>query len=109
MPTYTEHPERRAAQRLVRKAVAIGEIVPAAECSDCHVALSKLQAHHPDYSMPLNVVWLCCVCHRRRHNEAYLAEKRSQRTHEQLSFTFRVRKVYQERFGLGFGNRRVID
>ena len=33
-----------------------------ADCGSVHV-----QAHHPDYSNPRLVTWLCGPCHRRRH------------------------------------------
>lgn len=36
------------------------------ECSRCGIAV-KLHAHHSDYNLPLNVVWLCPRCHRREH------------------------------------------
>lgn len=29
----------------------------------------KVEKHHPDYSKPLEVVWLCRPCHRRLHEE----------------------------------------
>ena len=34
----------------------------------CMVCKSKItQAHHPDYSMPLNVIWLCPIHHAAEH------------------------------------------
>jgi hypothetical protein len=29
---------------------------------------TKTEAHHTDYSRPLDVVWLCKHCHRLLHN-----------------------------------------
>lgn len=54
------------AQRRVRRAIARGEIVRPALCECCTQARS-LQAHHDDYAEPLAVIWLCQVCHKRRH------------------------------------------
>jgi hypothetical protein len=34
-------------------------------CRDCGSALAEL--HHPDYSKPLLVVWLCRSCHLELH------------------------------------------
>lgn len=36
-------------------------------CADC--GNSKSEAHHPDYSKPLEVVWLCHPCHMRIHRK----------------------------------------
>ena len=33
----------------------------------CWVCGEKAQAHHPDYSQPLDVVWLCVLHHRQAH------------------------------------------
>lgn len=35
----------------------------------------KVFAHHPDYSKPLSVVWLCQRCHKRIHAYEELSEK----------------------------------
>jgi hypothetical protein len=83
--------DKRRAHQLAHKAVLSGQIVQARECADCHTILGKLVAHHSDYSQPLVVEWLCRVCHRRRHNEIYLAEKRRERVSEQLSLYLRAR------------------
>lgn len=36
-------------------------------CESCEDP--KSQAHHEDYSKPLEVVWLCSKCHTQRHKE----------------------------------------
>jgi hypothetical protein len=35
-------------------------------CADC--GGPGEQMHHADYSKPLEVTWLCVLCHRRRHD-----------------------------------------
>lgn len=61
------HPERARAWDLVRAAVRNGTLVkgPCADCGSC----VDVQGHHPDYSKPLDVVWLCRTCHNRRHGK----------------------------------------
>ena len=38
-------------------------------CAEC--GAEKAQKHHPDYSRPTFVVWLCQPCHMRIHKEEY--------------------------------------
>jgi hypothetical protein len=38
-------------------------------CSDCN-STSHVHAHHDDYSKPLDVRWLCAVCHKQHHAKA---------------------------------------
>jgi len=59
------------AQKIAYCAIRDGNLVrqPCIECGDL-----KVEAHHPDYSKPLEVIWLCRSHHRILHNE----EKRRQ-------------------------------
>lgn len=58
-----EHPERRAAQIALGNAVSRGRV----EKLPCMVCGGKSEAHHPDYSRPLDVVWLCPPHHKQAH------------------------------------------
>lgn len=62
------YPERFAARRMVRSAVEGGFIIKPKECSKCGNE-GKIHAHHPDYSKPLEVIWLCSKCHNKIHYE----------------------------------------
>ena len=42
-----------------------GTLVPRA-CAVC-CREDGVQMHHPDYSKPLEVVWMCAMCHRLLH------------------------------------------
>jgi len=69
-------PEREAARNAVNNAVRDGKLTPK-PCERCGFAMG-VQAHHEDYSKPLDVVWLCTKCHGQRHREIN-AERRATR------------------------------
>lgn len=58
---------------LVGAAIRTGTLTKQEYCSYCYHngAEHPIEAHHPDYSKPLNVVWLCRLCHRARHSVPY--------------------------------------
>lgn len=60
----TENPVKRKAQVAVGNAIRDGKLNRQA-CSVC--GEDKAQAHHHDYSMPLDVIWLCPKHHRMAH------------------------------------------
>lgn len=57
---------RTAAHNAVTRAVRSGKLIrqPCERCGD-----KKTEAHHEDYDKPLDVIWLCSVCHKQRHKE----------------------------------------
>lgn len=63
---YTDHPEAEKAKNLVHRALYRDELFKPKVCTNCGEK-SKLLAHHPDYSKPLEVEWLCYSCHRLTH------------------------------------------
>jgi hypothetical protein len=60
------HPERRKARVMFGNAVRDGRVTPWPVCAvpECE---RKPEGHHPDYSRPLDVVWLCTKHHRQAH------------------------------------------
>lgn len=45
---------------------------PCSSCGkDCSARQSRCHAHHVDYRLPFNVVWLCAGCHLRLHNTRF--------------------------------------
>ena len=58
--------ERPRAQRILHKAVERKKIVKPTACSKCGVE-GRIEAHHEDYSKPLEVIWLCRVHHVEAH------------------------------------------
>jgi hypothetical protein len=61
------HPDRAVARQAVNNAIARGHLVRSA-CVECG-STEYVQAHHEDYSKPLEVEWLCFRCHRKRHGQ----------------------------------------
>ena len=61
-----EDKRRQKAHNKVSNAVKTGKLVrePCCRCGDV-----KTVAHHEDYDRPLDVMWLCQVCHKQRHKE----------------------------------------
>lgn len=63
---HRRHPEKRAAHLAVRNAVETGRLLRG-PCEKC--GRSETQAHHADYSKPLDVVWLCSTHHALIHRQ----------------------------------------
>jgi hypothetical protein len=59
------------ARRKAAEAIARGELVRQ-PCRKC--GAFPTHGHHPDYSRPLDVIWLCPTCHLRTHNQIRRAE-----------------------------------
>lgn len=59
-------PEKHAAHITLNNAVAAGKIQKL-PCSVCG-SNSKVEAHHHDYSKPLDVDWLCQEHHKEKHH-----------------------------------------
>ena len=58
--------EKFYARGVLDRTVASGKMIrrPCERCQD-----PKTQGHHPDYSQPLKVIWLCGVHHRELHKQ----------------------------------------
>lgn len=62
------HADKVRARKALNHAVAAGTVVPR-PCGRC--GAQKAQAHHEDYSKPLQVEWLCAKCHSVLHNQKH--------------------------------------
>lgn len=67
------YPERIRARQRVHYHKKQGNITPGT-CEMCGTDKS-IEAHHPDYSEPLEVDWLCSVCHREIHKKEAVTVK----------------------------------
>jgi len=59
-----KYPEKYRARTAVSNAIRDGKLLRE-PCSGCGKT-GRIHAHHDDYSKPLDVVWLCEMCHRAR-------------------------------------------
>jgi hypothetical protein len=67
------HPERRRARIAVGNAARDGRLkkLPCHRCG----TTARVQAHHHDYSKPLDVEWLCFACHREHAHAQHVNER----------------------------------
>lgn len=59
--------QKRAAHVAVSNAVRDGKLVNPGVCSACKSSHRDVEAHHDDYSLKLDVRWLCVPCHSAHH------------------------------------------
>jgi len=64
-----KNPHKAAAVAEVGKAIKRGELIRPGSCQYCSREC-KPEAHHMDYSKPLEVLWWCKSCHTRWHRSA---------------------------------------
>jgi len=61
--------DKRNANQKLSRAILAGVILRASVCDLCSAG-GRIEGHHPDYSKPLEVLWLCGACHRKIHKIA---------------------------------------
>ncbi len=69
-------PAKKVAQLALQRAIERGLIVRPERCEDCN-GTNRVEGHHNDYAKPLEVRWLCRICHKawhRKHGEAANAD-----------------------------------
>ena len=71
-----DNPEKMRAQSLLNSYLQRGKIEKSTTCEICGKEC-KTEAHHSDYSKPLDVIWVCKKCHCILDNERGLAEEAS--------------------------------
>lgn len=59
--------EKMLAHQAIHRAIRDGKLVRPSTCSRCDNSAQRIEAHHPDYSKQLEVIWLCSVCHTEEH------------------------------------------
>lgn len=66
---------KRYAHNRVRRAIDAGILVRPEMCSECDEP-GAIEAHHDDYTKPLDVRWLCKPCHGLHHRRYSREENR---------------------------------
>jgi DNA-binding transcriptional regulator LsrR (DeoR family) len=73
------------ARQYLRIAIKRGDVVRPQNCDDCGVKCNP-EGHHNDYGLPLEVQWLCSLCHvivdNKGHNTKYTSVDISKRIAE---------------------------
>lgn len=59
--------EKYKAHIIVNNALRDGVITRPEQCENCK-GTDRLHAHHMDYDKPLEVIWLCPICHKEKHD-----------------------------------------
>ncbi len=65
------HPEKHKARQAVLNAVNRGKLIRVDSCNRCG-SQEAIEAHHADYSKPLQIEWLCYACHCTEHGRRIL-------------------------------------
>jgi len=60
------NPHKKKASGSVNSAVRTGRLNKPNRCERCGGS-GKIEGHHPNYSKPLEVMWLCESCHKQEH------------------------------------------
>jgi len=60
------YPERIKSRSISYNAIKNGNLKVPETCSKCPSS-KEIQAHHEDYSKPLDVIWMCRTCHMEHH------------------------------------------
>jgi hypothetical protein len=93
MPRLISEPTHKQLQgraiTIANRAVKAGTLVRAEKCSQCG-ASGNIEGHHPDYTKPLEVIWLCKNCHSHVHAQTFPNSKR-QRSREEAAKVARIR------------------
>ena len=69
LKVHSKNPSKVNARRVVKAAINAGVLTRPEACSLCGKKDCRIEAHHEDHTKPLDVVWLCVSCHRKRDYE----------------------------------------
>jgi hypothetical protein len=61
---------KKSATSKLHSAILCGRIIKPNKCTRCPSTVN-IQGHHPDYDKPLDVIWLCAICHKLEHKKIH--------------------------------------
>lgn len=61
--------DKLMARSLLNRAVKSCRIIRPKKCTKCGQSKLRITGHHPDYTKPLKVKWLCDYCHHQLHKK----------------------------------------
>ena len=64
---HLNNPQKVKVYAKVKSALNSGIIKKPSKCQSCNTE-SKIHSHHSDYRKPLEVKWLCVICHEGHHH-----------------------------------------
>jgi hypothetical protein len=67
------YPEKTSARNIVYQRIHDGTLLRPDQCSRCLIEC-KPEAHHSDYSKPLDITWLCRSCHLQEDGPSIVAQ-----------------------------------
>ena len=70
-----KYPEKARANGIINDMLRSGKLIRPEFCSRCGKSCEP-QAHHPDYSKPTEIVWLCVECYKTIHNELRMKQRK---------------------------------
>ena len=61
------NPEKYYCHNVLNAAIPDKKLIKSTSCQTCGTSEGRIHGHHPDYTKPLDVMWLCATCHSRQH------------------------------------------
>ena len=61
--------KRRYVRQMTESAIRRGELSRSTTCDLCDAKDCEIDAHHVDYGKPLEIIWVCSICHGKVHRK----------------------------------------
>src|SRR3990167_3820018 len=93
---------KTTARSRVRSALKSGKLKKL-PCRVCGLTI-RLQAHHPDYSKPLKIIWLCAD----HHYELHQKERPPHKRYCYIAFERHTAAIFKKKKPLGMTNTEYL-